>query len=155
MRDRIKPKGTVHFYMTDDKGQVKLDKTVRNLVVNTGLNYIVDRLIGATPAEGPISHIAVGTGVIGEAAGDTAMGTLLGTLRALDSTTDNGDSTITYQATFLSGEATWSGAITEAGLFNGATNGVDVMMARTTFSAINKGDNDTLVITWTIDFNAV
>jgi len=154
MRDKLKAKGTVHFFMYDEKGTVKLDRTQPNLVVDTGLNWIIDRMLDTGTL---MSHMSIGTGTVTPVAGNTTLGTPTPgeVRRAYDSATDNGDSTITWQATFptdVGNTNGWSAAITEAGLFNAGAAGV--MLARTTFSEINKGDNDTLVITWTIDLNA-
>jgi hypothetical protein len=61
-------------------------------------------------------------------------------------TTTTTNDAIQYVATFNPGTAT--AAITEAAILNAASAGT--MLARTVFSVINKGANDTLTITWKI-----
>ena len=54
--------------------------------------------------------------------------------------------TIVYTATFAAGTGT--GALTEAGVLNASSSGT--MLCRTVFSAVNKGADDSVTITWTI-----
>jgi|SRR5690606_8180319 len=113
-----------------------------NLVVNTGKNQAVSRLIGNTP--GPISHMALGSSATTPAAGNTQLGTELGRV-AVGSATASG-STATIVANFPAGTAT--GSIAEAGLFNASSAGI--MTARSTFSPIPKGAADAVEITWAL-----
>ena len=61
---------------------------------------------------------------------------------ALDTT-----NVVTYVGDWAAGDGTNS-AIAEAGIFNASS--VGTMLARATFTAINKGASDTLKITWTV-----
>lgn len=115
---------------------------VPNLVVTTGKGYVASRMKDA--AAGAMSHMAIGTGSVAAAAGDSALGSEV-TRNALTSTTVSG-STITYVATFGAGEGT--GAITEAGTLNGATGGT--MLCRTVFAVVNKAASDSMTITWSV-----
>ena len=115
---------------------------VPNLVVTTGKGYVASRMKDA--AVGAMSHMAIGTGSVAAAAGNSALGSEV-TRNALTSTTISG-STITYVATFGAGEGT--GAITEAGTLNGATGGT--MLCRTVFAVVNKGASDSMTITWSV-----
>jgi hypothetical protein len=92
--------------------------------------------------------MAIGTGTTAAAAGDTALGTELDR-NSIASTTVNGNQ-IEYTSTWAAGDGT--GAITEAGIFNDASAGT--MLARTVFSVVNKDQNDTLSITWTVTLSA-
>jgi hypothetical protein len=144
--ENIKAKGTLSLVLTDANGNVKQQDT-HNLVVSTGLAYIASRIKEATASV--MTHMAVGSGSSAAAAGDTALGSQLGRV-ALDSTnivttTVTGDS-VQYVATFPAGTGT--GAITEAGIFNDSTAGT--MLCRTVFAVINKGELDTLAITWKV-----
>ena len=144
--ENIKAKGLVSFLLVDQFGNIKQEEE-QNLVVTTGLSYLISRAKDATATA--MSHIAVGTGTTAAATTQTA---LVGEVArvALTSTTQvtttvTGDA-IQYVATFPAGSGT--AALTEAGIFNAASIGT--MMARTVFAVINKGALDTLTITWKI-----
>jgi hypothetical protein len=145
--DLIKAKGKVHFVLTDSEGNIK-EQFEDNLVVDTGLAYIAMRMKTADLPTA-MSHMAVGTGTTAAAAAQTTLVTEIARV-ALTSTTAvtsnvTNDAT-QYIATFAPGTGT--GAITEAGIFNGGTTGT--MLCRTNFAVINKDVNDTLTITWKI-----
>jgi hypothetical protein len=99
-----------------------------------------------------MGFMAVGSGSTAAAAGDTALGSQLGSRKALDSTTITGSNNekVQYVCTFAAGEGT--GAITEAGIFNASSSGD--MLCRTVFSVVNKAADDTMVITWTVTLSA-
>lgn len=118
---------------------------VKNLVVSTGLEYIISRMKEATVAA--MSDIAVGEGVVVPVAADTALELEIG--RAGISSTVAANNKVIYAVTFVPGVAT--GAITEAGIFNDAAAGV--MLCRTVFPVINKQVADTMSITWTVTLN--
>jgi hypothetical protein len=147
VNDSIKAKGTLQLVLTDEHGNIK-QQDEHNLVVNTGLAYIASRMRDATA--GVMSHMGVGAGTAAAAAADTALGTQLSTRVTLDSTTivttSATDDSVQYVATFAAGQST--GAVTEAGIFNDADAGA--MLCRTVFPVINKGELDTLVITWKV-----
>lgn len=142
--------GQLDIVVFDKNGVVKQSETVNNLVVNTGLAFIISRMVGVS--KNVMSHMAVGAGTAPAAAGDTALGSQLGSRVALDSTTISGTNNekVVYVTTFNAGAGT--GAITEAGIFNAATSGD--MLCRTVFSVVNKAADDTMVITWTITLSA-
>lgn len=146
LKETPKASGTLEIVLRDKDGKVKDQRTVKNLVVDTGLAYIADRMADA--AESAMSHMAVGTGSTAAAAGDTTLGTEAGRV-ALTSTTQTNEDVV-YVATFSAGTGT--GALTEAGLFNAASAGT--MLCRTVFSTVNKGSSDSLQITWTVSMAA-
>lgn len=146
IQENLKANGSLVMTLTGADGKVK-EQFEHNLVVNVGLAHIVGRMIDASRAV--MSHIAVGASTTAAAAGDTALGSELGRV-ALTATTQvdtnaTGDS-VQYTCTFNPGVAT--GAVTEAGIFNAANGGT--MQSRTVFPVINKGELDTLSITWKI-----
>lgn len=138
-------------------GKVVVDK--RNLVVNVGLKGVAYLIgikyddAGPPAGEDPFDYLAVGTGAVAAAPGDTALGaeiTTGGLERAQDatpalSTTSVTDDTIelNYQWT-----ASASHAVTEAGLFNASSAGL--MLARQVFTVINLASADKLEVTWKI-----
>ena len=145
--DKMKAKGRLNIVLKDQNGNVKETREVDNLVVDTGLDYIASRMKDATATA--MSHMALGSGTTAAAAGNTDLESILGSREALDSTTVT-DNTVTYVSSFEAGDAT--GAVTEAGIFNASTGGT--MLCRTTFSVVNKSQNDTLSITWSITLSA-
>lgn len=140
--ENLKARGDLVIELTRESGEVETFE-FRNLVVDTGLNYIVSRM--KDTSAGAMSHMALGSGTASPVAGDTALGSQLGSRAALSTTTVSGN-TITYTATFGAGVAT--GAVTEAGIFNAASAGT--MLCRTVFAVVNKAANDTITVTWTV-----
>ena len=146
LKDNIKAMGTLELVLTDANGNVK-QQSEKNLVVFTGLAYIADRVINAdTPV---MSHMAIGANAVAAAGADVALGSELGRVGLVSTTqvtTNSTDDAVQYVATFSAGVGT--GAVTEAGIFNNDTAGI--MLSRTVFPVINKGEDDTLTITWKI-----
>lgn len=147
MEDSLKLKGDVFITVKDKDGNVKEERHEKNLVVSAGLNFICDRMEGTS--EAVMSHMALGSGTTAAAAGDTDLGSILGSREALDSTTVSG-STITYVASFEAGDAT--GAVSECAIFNASTAGT--MLCRVVFAEINKAADDTMSVTWVITLTA-
>lgn len=152
LKEAPKASGELKIVLRDENGSIKDERRVKNLIVNSGLEYIVSRMKDATATA--MSHMEVGTGSTAAAAGDTALGAAVSGARvALDSTTipdGTPDDDLVYVATF--GAGTGTDALTEAGIFNASSGGT--MLCRTVFSAVNKGANDSLEITWTISLSA-
>jgi hypothetical protein len=146
-----KMSGKVDIVLRKNDGSVKDKRTIKNLVVNTGLAFIISRMVGTS--KNVMSHMAVGSGTTAAAAGDTALETQIDSRVSLDSTTISGSNNekVVYVATFDPGEGT--GAVTEAGIFNASTSGD--MLCRTVFAVVNKAADDTMEITWTITLSAV
>ena len=146
MSSNVKLTGNVEFILTDQDGNVKETRNIKNLVVTVGKNFIASRMAGTASAV--MSHMAVGSSSTAPITANTDLGTTLGARKALTSTT-NTNNTVVYVATFAPGEGT--GAIVEAGIFNALTAGT--MLCRTTFLAVNKSSLDTLTINWTVTIN--
>ena len=150
INENLKLSGQLNIVLKDKAGNIKDQREVKNLVVNAGLAYIASRMTGT--AKSVMSHMALGSGTTAAAAGDTDLGSILGSREALDSTTITGTNNekVQYVSSFEAGDAT--GAVTEAGIFNAATSGD--MLCRTTFSVVNKQPDDTMSVTWTITLSA-
>ncbi len=146
MKDSLKLTGAVSLVLRDKDGNVKQTKEAKNLIVNTGLNFICDRM---KDDETAMTHMALGSSTTAAAAGDTALGTQLGSRVSLTSSTVT-DNQIVFVCSFPAGSGT--GAVTEAGIFNAASAGT--MLCRVVFSEVNKSSDDTLQITWTIQLSA-
>ena len=150
INENLKLSGQLNIFLKDKAGNVKDERTVNNLVVNKGLEYIASRMKDAS--KGVMSHMALGSGTTAAAASQTDLVTLLGAREALDSTTIAGSNNekVVYVSAFEAGDAT--GAVTEAGIFNASTSGD--MLCRTVFSVVNKAADDTMSVTWTITLSA-
>lgn len=135
----------VRVELRDKFGRIKEVREGHNIVTDAGLAHIADQL-SASPGEGAMSHMAVGTGTNAAAAGDTALQTQLDR-NALSGRTDAA-AVLTYTATWAAGDGT--GAITEYGIFNASSGGT--MLARFVDAVINKGASDSLSVTWTFTF---
>lgn len=114
-----------------------------NMIVNVGFDFIANAIGAISARPNVMRYIMVGTGTTAVSATQSQLTTQLAykeaTFSHLTST-----KVFTFTTTFNPGEAT--GAITEAGVFNG--NG-GTMFDRVTFSVINKGAEDTLKVTFT------
>jgi hypothetical protein len=139
--ESLKATGNVNISIARADGSVERTE-IKNLVVTTGLNYIVSRMKDTTL--GAMSHMAIGSGSTAAAAGNTTLGSELGRV-SLTSTTVS-TNTVQYVATF--GAGTGTGAVTEAGILNNSSGGT--LLCRTVFGVVTKDVGDSMVITWTI-----
>ena len=146
INDQIYPKGQLNILLTGSDGKVKVNETVKNLVVDAGKGWIAARMTEASiPDE--MSHTAVGTDNTAAAGGQTTL--VAEDARVALSTTTISTNTVEYVATF--GAGTGTAALVEAGILNAGSGGT--LLCRTVFSVVNKGADDTLTITWTITIN--
>jgi len=137
--------GKVNIIHLDQFGDKKDERTINNLVVTTGKTFIASRMSSNTTTV--MSRMGVGTSTSAAVAGDTSLvSAIVAGNVAIDSSVASSN-TVTYVATFPAGTGT--GAITEAGIFNGFP-GVGTMLCRTVFSAVNKAIGDVIVITWVV-----
>lgn len=133
-------KGEFEVFLYDSKGELKAYRHVKNLTVNAGFRAVCD-MMGAGGVE-PFKYCAIGTATSAPDASDTGLGGE--TARVEGGYTRTADTVWKNDATFGAGVGT--GAITESGLFNASSDGT--MLCRQTFGVINKGESDTLVVTW-------
>lgn len=141
MIDRFKIKGKLNIIVKDKDGNIKLNFTTNNLVVNSGFSFIASRMEGTS--SNVMSHMAVGTD---NTAATLSQTSLIAEVErsSLSSTTVN-QSDITYIATF---DPSSEFDLYEAGIFNASSGGT--MLCRTTFPLITKTAEDTITINWTI-----
>jgi hypothetical protein len=123
-------------------GEVVRD--IDNLVVTTGKTLVATMLQGGSPT--PITHMGVGTGSTAAAAADTALGTEVDRNGLAVSGGTATGAVVSYTGTWAPGDGT--GALTEAGLFTASSGGV--MLCRTVFPVVNKGEDDTVTIVWDV-----
>lgn len=140
--DNLSVKGKLDIVLRNANGVIVEERHIPNLVVTVGTNYIASRMKDATATA--MTHMAVGIGGTTPVTGNTTLESESARV-TLTSTTVTSNS-VAYVATFPAGTGT--AALVEAGLFNAASGGT--MLARTTYSVINKGAADTLTVTWTI-----
>ena len=144
--DTLQIKGKITATLIGPDGKVKLVREIENIVTNVGRALVIDRLQGAAAAVA--SYMAIGTGAVAAAAADTALGTevarALGALDQPDVYTDR------LVHTFAAGTGT--GSITEVGRLNADT--VGTLMGRSVFTAIPKGADDSLQMTYSFTYAA-
>jgi glycine cleavage system regulatory protein len=130
----------------------KIVRKIDNLVVTVGKNWVASRMAGVVDAV--MTHMAIGTGTTAAAIGNTTLETESAASRIALTVSGGTPSTntVTYACTFAADTpdvtAPATAPITEAGLFNNITAGI--MAARTVFPVINKGEADTMTISWVI-----
>ena len=147
INENLKLSDQLGIVLRDKDGNIKEERTEKNLVVTAGLSFIASRMKDASATA--MTHMALGSGTTAAAAGQTDLVTLLGAREALDSTTVTANA-VAYVSAFEAGDAT--GAVTEAGIFNASSGGT--MLCRTKFSVVNKAADDTMTVTWTITLSA-
>lgn len=142
LNENLKIKGELTIVHKDSNDKIKNVVHIPNLVVTAGKQYIASRMVSNSTSI--MSQMAIGTGTVTPAVGDTVLGTEAGRV-ALASFSSSG-ATVTATATFPAGTGT--GAITEAGILNAPSAGT--MLCRTTFPVVNKAAGDSIAITWII-----
>ncbi len=125
-------------------------KKVNNLVVAAGKNWVASRMQGVSA--GVMTHMAIGTGTTAAASGNTGLGTEAARVALTTSGGSVSGSVVTFTATIPADTpnvtAPATAAITEAGVFNASSSGT--MLCRTVFGVVNKGELDTMTISWDI-----
>lgn len=135
---RVEPRSqlTVHgrLQVWHEDGTLMVDH--KNMVVDDGLEYLVDKLVAAGNIN-IFKYVGFGTGTGATAGGTAALGTELagGTYARLDGTQGEGASSKVYRVsgTWTNNSASNPAAVTEYGLFSAATDGV-------LFARVSTGD---------------
>lgn len=132
-------------------GNYASQMTISNLVTDAGKAGVAGLINGVVTNF--FEYIAIGTGAVAPAAGDTALGAEISTgggARAAGTTsrvtTDVTNDTAQVVVTF---NFTSTFAVTESGVLDSAAAGT--LLARQTFSAINVVNGDSLQVTWKFD----
>lgn len=147
INESIKVKGNLDIVLKDAEGNIKETRSVKNLLVDDGAEYIAERMISNSSL---MTHMAIGEGTTTPVGTNTALENQDGVRVAFDSNfPSRSGAVLSYSATFASG---YSGTITEAGIFNAASSGT--MLCRTTFNPISKASVDTMQISWTVTIAA-
>lgn len=164
-KENLKLLGTLDIVLTDVNGVVKDQRNIKNLVVEDGLRWLTQSALKTTNTPAAMTHMGIGDGTT---AAGTSNTDLVGTnkLRVAFTTAPQanasaagGTGNLVFITQFLSGDRLPNhvangnnSSITEAGIFNASSGGT--MLCRTVFPVVNKGDNDTMTITWTITLSA-
>lgn len=131
----------------DEDGNLKQKFVKHNLITYSGYAFLAN-CFGSFTRPSPMRYIAVGTGATAPALEDVA---LENEVTRKETTFDyaNGSKFLAIGITLMPGEGT--GALTEAGIFN--TD--NILFDRVTFPVVNKGDLDTYVISFNLEFAEV
>ena len=121
-------------------------RDIDNLVVNNGKSYVASRM--AANGTNVMSHMAIGAGVSAAGVTDSALGDQKAIVALATAGGSASNATVTYVATFNANTPSSAAAITEAGIFNGASSGT--MLCRTVFDVVNKQPSDSMTITWAV-----
>jgi len=150
LADGIRIRSNVTIEVRGLEGQLLQRQHVRNKVVNTGLDLLMERL-QASPVSGGITHFAVGTGDTTPAATDVALETevLRDTITQFVSVAAT-KLTVKY---FLGTGSANGSTLSECGEFNASSSGV--MYARATFTPIAKTSSKTITFSHDLNITAV
>ena len=140
--DFVKIKGSIDIKLRKKDGTV-VTRHKDNLILNCGFDYICNAMAASSDRPAIMSYTAVGTGTTDAAASQTKLVTELARKSAAYSHTNN-TKVFTLTTTFNAGEAT--GAITEAGICNAASDGI--FLDRVNFAVINKAADDVMTTTF-------
>lgn len=141
MEDKVTLRGDVLIIARDSNGNEKDRREIRNLVVTTGKEGVIDQL-AASPSIGVPKYIAVGKSSTEAKAVDTALGEELKRKEA--TTRTRSSKTLTMAVVFAAGEGT--GAWKEAGILTASSGGT--LYSRTVFEVMNKEAGDSFEVVW-------
>lgn len=148
--DRLCVKGHIKFELFGPDGVLKDVQEVDNLVTNLGFAMVANRISSSATVAVP-GWMEVGTSTGSTAASSTLATYIAGSRTALSGSSASG-AVLTMTCTFAAGTGT--GTITEAGVFNIATENTAQMICYDDTLNITKSAADSLVATWTLTFSA-
>ena len=131
----------------DEEGNLKQKFVKHNLITNTGYTFLAN-CFGNYTRPAPMRYIAVGDGATAPTLEDIALESEITRKEASFDYAD-GSKFLAIGITLMPKEGT--GALTEAGILN-ADN---ILFDRVTFPVINKGDLDTYVLSFNLEFSEV
>lgn len=144
----LRATGHVLAIMRDENGREVDRRENHNLVMNAGLDSLIDRVFKAATVEPVFSRMAIGSNATAPAATDTTL--VAETARVAYTYARVGVGSITLSATFGAGVGT--GTVAEGGCFNDAAAGD--MWNRFLLGPMTKGAGNTLDVVVTITFTA-
>ena len=140
-------KGELNLVLRDKDGNVKLDRTIKNLILTDGLEVCAECL-GGTGSQDYLQCIALGDSTQVPVTGDTDLiGSELGRVTSVNAYVASNKEQ--FVGTFGPGVGT--GAIEEAILADAnAASGARKSFSRVLTGTITKGAGDTLTVTWEV-----
>lgn len=145
LKDGFKAKGRVGIVLKDKDGNIKESREVDNLVVTEGTNFIAARMVGTT--QNVMSTMKLGTSNQAPAAGDAGV-ISAATGESASITSSVSGSVVTYTATFSAIGSGGTVGIKEAAITN--DDAADKCLCRVIFDVVNKGEDDSMSVTWTV-----
>lgn len=139
-KDGVKIRGFVRII---DERTGKILREAQNVVVNTGISFIMSLLSGGT--ETPMTYTGVGSGSTPALTGDADLETIIGT-RAAAAVSSPTAYTIQFQTTYAAGVST--GNWYEAGVFSAASG--PKMLCRVVYGLLTKGVNDSFTLQYQV-----
>lgn len=148
LTERFGMKGVMTAELFGPSGELKQQESVENTVTTLAHDMMADQLDDSPTIVLP-GWMEVGTGTGQDAADSVLAAYISGSRTAITSSTATAEDVVMV-CTFGAGVGT--GAITEAGVFNVVTQNTTDLLLVASFAEINKGADDSLIITWTLTF---
>jgi hypothetical protein len=149
MKDNLKVKGVVTIKIFDEN-QECIDTIVNNnLVVSSGLDFFINKLIGESVLD--IAKIGVGEGETAPAMGDTNLESATNYKQAIGSIAQDTDNSFIVDTTI--GDNYGGNTVSEICLFATDAYDVDTLVARTVLGAsqqFTKTNGQDIIIFWQI-----
>lgn len=144
---RLRLRGEWRAELRGPGGELKeVREWSQNIIVNDGLDYLVDLLLNPATVGATMHYVAIGTDATPEVATDAALGAEVA--RAAGAFTAGGVGVGTVEYTFPAAGGYEPAAIAEAALWDDPAAGT--MFNRKTFPAFTKQAADTLKVTCTV-----
>ena len=125
----------------DENGNEKDRREIHNTVTTAGIYGVMDQIL-ASPTLPKMGWMELGTGT----GGTTKLNAYIAGSRVAFTSKTRTNAVVTVVGDFPAGTGT--GSITEAGTFDVVTQNTENMWMYATFTAIPKGINDVVKITW-------
>jgi hypothetical protein len=144
MHHTLTTSGTVKITISDHENNITKTKVYNNRIVDSGVNYIVEMMLGNS--QPVFSHIGIGTNSTPAVKTDITLQNEI--LRLPLTEINNSTNVVVYNLALGPNEPNTELVLSEVGLFNANTAGT--MFARVGFPPIVKTVNDSLTISWII-----
>ena len=144
LKDMLKFSGKLNINLIDNNGKEKINCTYNNLVVSSGISYIINRMVSNNSPR--MVSMAIGSGNSIPQLNNSTLQSEIYRIPLSSSVTSA--NSVTYVATFPPGAGI--GSLKEAGIFNSTLSNSGTMLCRTAFPEMNKEGGDTLIITWNV-----
>lgn len=154
----MKIKGCYRLHIVDPDGTIAGDSGwIENQVVNLGVNDYLCQLLGAMAGSKQITHVALGTGTAPGAAATSLEGELEETSSraAVTAATSSSSMKARFTATFNSASSFTSATVSlkNIGLFNTSAATTGTLFAGNTYATSTCATNQSVNVTYDIDFS--